>query len=198
MPSLRLAFVCVVLLYTGNAFSQVNQTSQVYVDPLTNISNEMGKVSKQVTTLSETLKRFVDKFEKVGGITLNEKQQRLIMGMEMLTRSELRVATLQKSQADLTEKLNATTTRLAQVEIELRPRNIANSTTFEGTTETEELRESRQIRLQSERANLRRLQQQINANLEETNEVLREARSLADRLRKIFLPQIEQEIYGQP
>ena len=141
------------------------------------------------------MKSFVDKFEKVNGLTLTEKQQKLILGMELLTRTELRVVTLQKSQIELTEKLNGTRNRLSQVETDLRPRNVNNSTTYAGTTETEELRESRRAKLESERSNLSQLQTQIQGNLAETGQVLRDAQALAERLRRMFLPQIERELY---
>ena len=115
--------------------------------------------------------------------------------MELLTRTEQRVANLQKSQVELTEKLNSTRNRLDYVETALRPRNVNNSTTFAGSTETEELRESRRYRLERERASLSQLENSIQGNLAETSNTLREAQALADRLRKQFLPQIEREVY---
>ena len=45
-------------------------------DPMANISIELSNISRSVAQLSERLKNFVDKFEKVGGLTLSEKQQR--------------------------------------------------------------------------------------------------------------------------
>jgi hypothetical protein len=166
-------------------------------DPVSAMSSDLAKITVSVQTLSNTLKAFVDKFEKVAGLTLTEKQQRLVLGMELLTRTEMRVSTLQKAQIELTEKLNATNSKISQVDIDLRPRNINNSTAYEGTTETEELRESKRQRLQTERTNLVRLQTQLQNNLVETSDVLRDAQSLAERLRRTFLPQIERELYDQ-
>lgn len=119
------------------------------------------------------------------------------MGMELLTRTELRVANFQKAQIELTERLNASRNRLAQVEIDLRPRNLNNSTAFEGTTETDELRDNRKQKLQAERTSLIQLLTTIQANLTETVDNLREAQALADRLRRTFLPQVERELYEQ-
>jgi hypothetical protein len=164
-------------------------------DPLTAAAADLAKISRSVQTLSATLQAFVDKFEKVSGLTLTEKQQKLILGMELLTRTEQRVVTLQKSQIELTEKLNSTRARLTNVEIELRPRNVNNSTTFAGTTETEELRESRRLKLERERTTLSQLEFQVQGNLAETGNTLRDAQALAERLRKTFLPQIERELF---
>ena len=166
-------------------------------DPMNGVLAEVEKISASVNALTKQMKTFVDKFEKVGGTTFNEKQQRLILGLELLTRAEARVTNFQNAQIELTQKLNETRNRLSQVEVELRPRSIDRSVAFEGTTETEELRDARRTRLQAERQNLTQLVQQIQANLAENERALRDAQLLAERLRKLYLPQIEREIYEQ-
>lgn len=189
----------VIILLAIAAVNVAAQTpaSTPYRDPMAALSTDVTRISASVRSLTDTLKAFVDKWEKVSGLTLTEKQQKLVLGMELLTRTELRVANFQKAQIELTEKLNASRSRLAQVEIDLRPRNINNSTVFEGTTETEELRENRKQRLQSERTSLTQLLNTIQTNLTETGDNLREAQMLADRLRRTFLPQVERELYEQ-
>ncbi len=186
-----------VLVAAATVASAQTPSSPTYRDPMQVLSADVNRISTSVRTLSDTLKAFVDKWEKVTGLTLTEKQQKLVLGMELLTRTEIRVANFQKAQIELTEKFNASRSRLAQVEIDLRPRNINNSTAFEGTTETEELRENRKSKLQSERTSLTQLLTSIQANLTETNDNLREAQALADRLRRTFLPQVERELYEQ-
>lgn len=193
----KVGLILFVLASAAAFVSAQTPTAPAYRDPMTALSTDVNRISNSVRTLTETLKAFVDKWEKVSGLTLSEKQQRLVLGMELLTRTEMRVANFQKAQIELTEKLNASRSRLAQVEIDLRPRNINNSTVFEGTTETEELRENRKQKLQSERNSLTQLLNTIQANLTETGENLREAQSLADRLRRTFLPQVERELYEQ-
>lgn len=197
-----------VLLFFAVLLSAINSTGlygqttttvpgYVAADPISNISLEMIRVSRDVSALTKTLKSFVDKFEKVGGIAFNEKQQKLILGMELLQRAEARLGVLQRSQIDLTEKLNEMRAKLAQIEIDLRPRNIDRSFAMEGTTELQELRENKRERLQAERTNLTTLLQQIQSNLGETNEAVRDAQGLVHRLRRLYLPQIEREIYEQ-
>lgn len=182
--------VAVVLL--GNAAASAQAP-----DPMVQISMQVSTIARSVQTLTDQMKLFVDKFEKVGGLTLTEKQQKLVLGMELLMRTEQRVATLQKFQIDLTDKSNEIKGRLTQIESDLRPRNIENSVALAGTTEAEELRESRRQRLQNERLALNNLLQQVQSNLVETNDNVREAQSLAYRLRRTFLPQIERELYDQ-
>lgn len=170
---------------------------QAQQDSMGTIAVELTKISRSVATLSERMKSFVDKFEKVGGLTLTEKQQRLVLGMELLVRTEQRVATLQKFQIELVEKQNATKNRLSQVESDMRPRNIDRGIALEGTTETQELRENRRNRLEAEYASLNQLLNQIQGNVAENNQTLREAQLMAERLRRMFLPQIERELYEQ-
>jgi len=189
-------FLFLICAFT-TASAQTPSSTYRPVDPMGALSADVNQISTSVKKLTETLKAFVDKWEKVSGLTLTEKQQKLVLGMELLTRTEIRVTNFQKAQIELTEKLNASRSRLSQVETDLRPRNLNNSTAFEGTTETQELRDSRQSKLQSERTSLMALLTSIQGNLAETNDNLKDAEALADRLRRMFLPQVERELYEQ-
>jgi hypothetical protein len=199
MTKVFLLAVLSLILSLSDSIGQSPTATPGYVagDPIANISAEMTKVSANVTALTKTLRSFVDKFEKVGGITFNEKQQKLILGMELLQRAESRLAVLQKSQIELVEKLNETRAKLAQNEIDARPRNIDRSLAMEGTTELQELRDNKREKLQTERSNLTMLSQQIQSNLADTTEGVRDAQSLVNRLRRLYLPQIERELYEQ-
>lgn len=196
----RLLFTASIsFLFTSSLAAQAQPAaSQMYsVDPMTNISMEMTRVSQNVERLTKQLKEFVEKFEKVGGMNFTEKQQRLVLGMEMLVRAEQRITAWQKYQIELVEKQGETRAKLAGIEIELRPERIDRSVQFEGTTRTEELRESRRTTLQAERQSLTALMSQIENSLREANDTLRESQALAYRLRRTFLPQIEQELYDR-
>lgn len=147
--------------------------------------------------MNERLKAFVDKFASVGGMTFSEKQQKFVLGLEVLVRAEQRVATLQKFQIDMVEKEVTIRSRLTQIDLELRPQSIDRGVIFEGTTQTEEIRESRKQKLQAEKASLQALLSQIERNINEGNYNLREAQTLAARLRRSLLPQIDREITDQ-
>ncbi|MDQ3219737.1 MAG: hypothetical protein M3Q26_03175, partial [Acidobacteriota bacterium] len=94
-------------------------------------------------------------------------------------------------------KEGTTRARLAQVERDLKPQSIDRSVVFEGSTQTEEIRESKRQTLQAERVSLQALLQQIQSNLSDASSQVREAQSLAQRLRRTFLPQIERELGEQ-
>lgn len=194
MRKLSLIAFLVLCCGIGSAAAQA-QPAYVSGDPLYNISVDLASISKSVAALNERMRSFVDKFEKVGGMNFTEKQQKLVLAMEFLTRSEERLATLQRHHVELVDKQGTTRARLAQVERELMPQSIDRSVAFEGTTKTEELRDSRRSTLVQERQSLQGLLAQINGNLSETAEAVREAQVLVARLRKQYLPQIEKEIF---
>lgn len=169
----------------------------VPADPVGSIAVDLANISKSVNTLNQTLKAFVDKFEKVGGMNFSEKQQRLVLAMEFLVRAEERLAILQRTQIEFVDKQSTTRSRLAQVERDLIPQNIDRSVAFEGTTRAEEMRESKRSALAAERATLQALLAQINSTLNETADGVREAELLVRRLRRQYLPQIEREVFDQ-
>jgi hypothetical protein len=100
----RISVLAVVLLAASGLTRA--QSSGYQGDPMAQIATQLTAISRSVQTLSDRMKLFVDKFEKVCGLTLTEKQQRLVLGMELLMRTEQCVATLQKFQIDLTDKQN--------------------------------------------------------------------------------------------
>ncbi|MEO8572502.1 MAG: hypothetical protein ABI481_00915 [Pyrinomonadaceae bacterium] len=194
LPVLLFAFVYSV---SGQAAVPV-YTQQPPGDPMSSIAVDISRISNSVQQLSERLKQFVDKFEKVGGMTLSEKQQKFIMGLEILVRSEQRVASLQKAHMELVEKQIQIKARLTQIDLDLRPQNIERATQFEGSTLTVEIRETRQAKLVAEQKSLTLLLQQIDRNVSEAEFSLREAQSHVARLRRSLLPQIEKEIGDPP
>ena len=173
------------------------QAPGVTGDPIVSIANDLRTMSSSVQMLNERLKNFVDKFAKVGGLTFTEKQLELVLGMELLVRIEQLIAVHQKTQIELTEKLNETRGKLAQVDNDLRPRSIDRSVALIGTTETDELRENKRQKLNADRQSLSQLMSQIQENLADNNEKLRGAQTLASNLRRQYLPVIDRELFKQ-
>jgi hypothetical protein len=186
--------VCSGYSQTDRGDGSTPASVQQSLDPMANISVELTSISRSVRQLNERLQAFVDKFEKVGGLSLTEKQQRFIMGLEILVRSEQRVAILQKAQTELIEKQVQVRARLTQIELDLRPQSIERTTQLEGSTQTVEIRESRREKLLSEHRSMQLLLQQVERNIAEAEAALREAMAHVNRLRRSLLPQIEREI----
>ncbi len=142
--------------------------------------------------VSENFKAFLEKLPQ--GLTFSEKQQNLLLSFEILNRAEQRLEILQKFQIELTEKQAELKNRLTQVEQDMTPQGIERSVTFLGTTNTEEVRDSRRKMLESERNNLRQLLLQVGQNLSDTSNEVRDAATFVKKLRERILPQIEQQV----
>ena len=186
---LNKVLVAAVLLACASGVS-----AQQSVDPNTSMAYDISRIAASVQTMTKTLRDFVDKFAKVEGISLAEKQQKLIVGMQLLVQAEQRAATLQRHQIELVEKEGTLRARLAQVETDLNPQMIDRSVAFEGTTQTPEIKENKRRALQSERTSLMGVLQQFQRDLTEASSSVREAQALVYRLRRTFLPQIEREL----
>lgn len=182
---------------TNAAFGQAAPPQQPPYDANGGMAYDIARIAASVQSMTRTLKEFVDKFAKVEGLTLSEKQQRVVLGMELLIRSEQRVATLQKFQIELVEKEGQLRTRLAQVENDLNPQGLDRSVAFEGSTQTPEIKENRRRALAAERASLLNVLQQISSQLQTIGSDVRDAQNLVTRLRRIYLPQVEQALGDQ-
>lgn len=165
-------------------------------DPMQNISAEITKISKSVQSFNANLKELLEKFMVGKGMQLNERQQKLLLGYEVLNRAEQRLEILQKFQIELTQKDGEIKTRLAQVEEDMSPNNLERNAAFIGSTNGTEMRDNRRRTLETERKNLQNLSLQINRNLQQTNDEMRQAENFVQTLRKKILPQIEMEISG--
>ena len=186
------ANVCVT--YGQNDQSNRPGFPQTQSDPLQNISQEITKISKSVQVLNANIKDLLERTQVGKGLQLSEKQQKILLAFEVLNRAEQRLEILQKFQIELTQKDGEIKTRIAQVEEELFPGGIDRSVAMIGTTRGDEVRENRRRTLETERRSLQNLTAQINRNLQQTNEEMRQAENLVQTLRRKILPQIEGEI----
>lgn len=190
----KIGTVSLFLLFCGlNCFAQ-SVPSQVAMDPGTSMAYDMNRIALSVQAMNKTLKDFVDKFAKVEGISISERQARLVVGMQMLVQAEQRAAGFQKNQIELAEKEAQLRTRLSQVDIDLNQQSLDRSVAFEGSTQTPEIKESRRRALQAERATLQTVLQQLQTTMQEVSSSLRDAQQLVARLRRTYLPYVEKEM----
>ena len=201
---MKVVFFISVLLLAGaiNSFAQTNQPDAVGnqtfynqpPDPLQNISQEITKISKSVQTFNQNLKEMIEKLTDGKNAQFTDRQQKLLLGFEVLNRAEQRVEILQKFQIELTQKEGEVKTRMGEVQEASFPDSIDRSIAMIGTTRGEEMRENRRQTIDSERRSLQALLTQIKNNLQQTTEELRRAENFVNNLRKRILPQIEREI----
>lgn len=99
----------------------------------------------------------------------DEKQKRLLLNLDILTRAEQRAETLRKQMFEMIEKESQIKTKLDQIESDIRPEMLERQVAFAGSLRPEELREARRKNLDIEKRNLQTLLtdvQTVRANLE--------------------------------
>jgi hypothetical protein len=161
------------------------------------VANEIGLLRKSLQTLNLRLREISDKVPASGSTATaspNDKQNRIAVNLEILTRAEQRAEALRRELLDRTEKETSLRTRLLQIDEEIRPDNIERSLNLIGTTRTVELRDVRRRVLENERKGTETLLNQIAQGRQRLEEDVRQADSLVSRLRQRILPLIDREI----
>ena len=213
--SLRAIFlslvICVLTLFSAQSFAQSVErrqpgaTSQgdepsVSRPPNANsieaVVNEIDLLRKSLQTLNLRLREISERLPAPDSkqIGSNDKQNRMSPTLELLARAEERAGILRKQLIESMEKETAYKSRLAQMDEEIRPENVERALSGVGTTRTAEIREVRRRSLEIEKRGLESL---LNLNIQSRarlEEDVRQADSLASRIRTRLFPLIEREI----
>ncbi|MBA3441644.1 MAG: hypothetical protein H0T92_17425 [Pyrinomonadaceae bacterium] len=134
------------------------------------VQRTVNRLSAQVTKLTEELTQLKD-------------QQRAMVDLERLTRTEQRAESLRTQLREIVEKEANLQARAEQIEFELRPEQLERRSALVGTVRPDEVRDQMRQQLESERTRLR-----TQLNLYETSRVRLEitvvnADAEVDRLR---------------
>jgi hypothetical protein len=121
----------------------------------------------------------------------DEKQKRLLLNLDILTRAEQRSESLRKQVFEMIEKENAVKTKLDSLEYDLRPEVIERSTALIGSLRPEEIRASRRKSLEAERTNLQSLLTEIQRTRGTLELSLQRADVLVEKLRTKFEKEID-------
>jgi hypothetical protein len=113
----------------------------------------------------------------------DEKQKRLLLNLDILTRSEQRSESLRKQLFEMIEKENTVKTRLDQLEIDIRPESIERSLQLSGSMKPEEVRENRRKSLAAERSNLQSLLAEIQNTKSTINVNLQKSEAMVEKIR---------------
>lgn len=128
----------------------------------------------------------------------DEKQKRLLLNLDILTRAEQRSESLRKQVFEMLEKENSVKTKLDSLEWDLRPEVIERSTALIGSLRPEELRASRRKSLESERINLQALLTEIQRSRAILDISLQRADMLVEKLRTKFEKEIDTALEDEP
>lgn len=115
-----------------------------------------------------------------------EEQERLLLYLDILTRLEQRAESLRAQLITMIEKQNSVSTKIQQVDYNLRPEVIAGVTALTGSFRPEDLRDQRKAELEIEKANLENLLRQIETSIVSLENNLARADQMVERVRTAF------------
>ncbi|QQS42100.1 MAG: hypothetical protein IPM63_03920 [Acidobacteriota bacterium] len=124
------------------------------------------------------------------------EQKKLIFYLDVLTKLEQRAESLRSQLINMIEKQNSVSTKLQQVEYNLRPEVISGYTSLSGSFRPEDLREQRQSELEIEKRNLENLLGQIDTSISSLENNLRRAHQMAESVRTAFEAVLAEALYN--
>lgn len=171
------------------------------IPPDPNEQKAVGADSTSVTTL-EDLGNRIKNLEAARGperkADPDEKQKRLLLNLDILTRAEQRSEGLRKQVFDMMEKENAIKTKIDSLEYDLRPEMIERNAAMVGTLRPEEIRDSRRKSLQSEKVNLQNLLVEVQRTKAALEISLQRADAMVEKLRTKFEKEIDTALEDDP
>lgn len=126
------------------------------------------------------------------------KHKRLLLNLDILTRSEQRAETLRKQYFDMLEKESGIIAKIEEVENSLRPESVDRQIAFAGSLRPEELREARRRSLQAEKTNLQSLLTEVQKTKANLDLSLQKADALVERLRDRLEKEIDTALTDPP
>ncbi|MEO6655318.1 MAG: hypothetical protein ABIO36_04485 [Pyrinomonadaceae bacterium] len=142
-------------------------------------TNSTANNATRIKELNERIK----KLEAGQKSDYDEKQKRLLLNLDILTRAEQRTESLRKQLFDMIEKENTVKSRLEQIEFDIRPEMIERTLQLAGSMKPEEIRENRRKSLGAERTNLQALMSEIQTTRTNINFNLQKAEVMVEKLR---------------
>ena len=127
-----------------------------------------------------------------------DKQRRLLLNLDILTRAEQRVESLRKQLFELTEKENTIKTRLETIDYDMRPESIERETALIGSLRPELLREARRKKLEVEKTNLNNLLTSMQTTRQNLEINVQKADQMVERLRAVLEKDIDEALNEQP
>jgi hypothetical protein len=128
----------------------------------------------------------------------DEKQKRVLLNLDILTRAEQRSESLRKQVFEMIEKENTVKTKLDTLDYDLRPEVIERSTALIGSLRPEEIRASRRKSLEAERTNLQSLLIEIQKTRAVLDINLQRSDALVEKLRLKFEKEIDAALAEDP
>jgi hypothetical protein len=151
--------------------------------------------------LNKRIKELNSRIQTLEGSKQNQydqKQKRLLLNMDILSRAEQRAESLRKQLFETIDKESSIQTRIDQLSYDLRPEMLERVSAFAGSLRPEEIRETRRKTLESEKRNLENLLTQIQTSRLSLEENLRKADLLVDKVRLKLEKEIDDALVEEP
>lgn len=144
---------------------------------------DMDKPERGTNATVRELTERINRLEAGRRDQYDEKQKRMLLNLDILTRAEQRAESLRKQHFEMIEKESVVKTRIEQIEFEARPEMIERSLQLSGSMRPEEVRDSRRRTLTAERTNLELLLTEIQAARANLSANVVKADQMVERLR---------------
>lgn len=164
-----------------------DQTPQTADQKLDSIGQRLDELGQRIRSMESARRNDYD-----------EKQKRLLLNLDILTRAEERAQSLRKQLYELIERESAIRTRLEQLDFDLRPEMIDRQIAFAGTLRPEELREMRRKNLDVEKRNLQSLLTEIQSTRANLESNVVKADQLVEKLRTKLEKDIDDALSDSP
>ena len=153
----------------------------VFVEPPTN--NPAEPATDNSSAKIKELTARIKKLEAVRTDAYDEKQKRLLLNLDILTRAEQRADGLRKQLFDMMEKENSIKSRIDQLDADSRPELLNRAATYSGSMKPEEIREMRKKSLDAEKQNLQSLLAEVQSSRSNLAVTVQRADAMVDKLR---------------
>lgn len=147
------------------------------------VEKPAGKTATTTSARIKELTERIKKLEETREATYDEKQKRLLLNLDILTRAEQRSESLRKQLFEMIEKENSIKMRLDQIDLDMRPEAIERSLQMAGSLRPEDVRENRRKTLLAEKNNLSSLLLQIQQNRSNLESSLSKSDLMVEKLR---------------
>ena len=170
------------IISRASDYPNTNQIIVPETQPIEDSSTLDEKIDKFNTRLKEVNSR-LKSLESTQKNEYDEKQKRLLLNLDILTRAEQRAESLRKQLYELIEKENSVNSQLERVEFNLRPEIVERSAAFAGSLRPEEIREQNKKSLETEKTKLNALLVQIQTNRANLEDNVQKADAMVEKVR---------------
>lgn len=178
-----------VVISRADDFPNENQVVTTENPPVQNTEESPVK-----TTSIDELEARIKLLESSKNNTYDEKQKRLLLNLDILTRAEQRAEALRRQLFEMIEKQNTVQIRIDQIAYDLQPSMIDRYSNLAGSLRPEEVREARKKSLESEKRNLESLMAQIATSRKSLEDNVFKADYLVEKLRTKLEKEIDEAL----